>query len=355
MRIAGYALPLGRDEIARHIDLSTVPAGANVRAYTLVHEGESTPKDRDTGEPLAMRWGRAIVRRVTALVRAGTKFVRSHHDRTPVGEVLGSWTAEVGGKLHSIVAGLFEGDAATGMDICSIEASGVGTDSGHVTDVESVDAIAIGSSQVDTPGFPGAVLVGSIQCFFDGSGGVDAPGPGGDDKTMDLKAIQTWLETNVGVTPAQLFTDEAIAAHPAVATRISKLVSDNATLTGQLGRRVAKDRMREKVKDWTPEAQFHADTAFDGWGEASDKPNELEEWLKTTAERYKGRTGVEVIKPADEPPADGKPGQPGGKPGQPAGGQPGQPGGQPNQPPAGGKDPVIDLQTQLGIIKADAA
>ena len=348
MRIAGYALPLGRDEIARHIDLSTVPAGANVRAYTLVHEGESTPKDRDTGEPLVMRWGRAIVRHVTALVRAGTKFVRSHQDRTPVGEVLGSWTAEVGGKLHSIVAGLFQGDSATGMDICSIEASGVDTYGGAVTDVGSVDAIAVGSSRVDTPGFPNAVLVGSIQCFADGAGdGVDSGAGDGEDSPMDLKAIKQWLETNIGVTPGQLFSDEAIASHPTVAAKLVKLEEDNADLTGQLGRRQAKDRMREKVKDWTPEAQFHADTAFDGWGEATDKPNELDEWLKTTGERYKGRTGVDVlpIKPDGENEEDTTV-EPTVKP---------KANDQPNKPPAGGKDPVTDLQTQLGIVKKDAA
>ena len=350
MRIAGYALPLGRDEIAQHIDLSTVPAGANVRAYTLVHEGESTPKDRDTGEPLVMRWGRAIVRRVTALVRTGTKFVRSHQDRTTVGEVLGSWTAEVGGKLHSIVAGLFDGDSATGMDICSIEASGVDTYGGAVTDVESVDAIAVGDSRVDTPGFPNAVLVGSVMCFADGPGAIDKPGAGGEHRGMDLKSIIEWLSTNIGVTPGQLFSDEAIAAHPTVSVRIGKLETDNATLTGQLGRRNAKDKMLAKVKDWTSEAQFHADTAFDGWAGATDKPNELDEWIKTTSERYKGRTGVDVLVVNDENDEEA-PDETVETKAKPKG----QPKGQPNKPPAGGKDPVIDLQTQLGIIKAEAA
>ena len=368
MRIAGYALSLGRDEIEREVDLSTVPAGTNVRAYVLVHEGTSHPRDRDTGEPLALRWGKAIVRRVAALVRNGTRFVRSHADRTPLGEVLGSWTAEVGGKLRAIVAGAFPPDAATGMDVCSIEAGGVEQEGGFVTDVGTVDAIALGRSDVDTPGFAGAVLVGNIQCFTDGDGtgggGVDSPGAGGEDTGMTLQDIVKWLETNVGVTPGQLFSDEKIAAHPAVADRITKLQSENADLTGQLSRRNAKDRMREKVKEWTPEAQFHADTAFDGWSGATDKPAELDEWLKTTAERYKGRTGVDVLPSKDD--EDGKgTGDGSGAGGAGAGSGTGSGAGagsgagsgknQPNQPPTKDGDPVVTLQQQLGIVKQDAA
>lgn len=360
MRILGTALDIGRDEIGRHVDLSTVPSGTNIRCYTLVHEGESHPRDRDTGESLTLRWGRAIVRRVAALVRNGTRFVRSHTDRTPLGEVLGSWTAEVGGKLRAIVAGAFPPDAATGMDVCSIEAGGVDQEGGFVTDVETVDAIALGRSDVDTPGFAGAVLVGNIQCFTDATGtglaGVDSPGTGGQDSNMTLQDIQKWLEVNVGVTPGQLFSDETIAAHPAVASKITKLQSDNAELTRKLDRRTAKDRMREKVKDWTPEAQFHADTAFDGWGGATDKPAELDEWIKTTGERYKGRTGVDVLAKKDDGDG-GEGGENGGGGGTGAGTGAGDGSGreQPNKPPKGGTDPVLDLQQQLGIVKKDAA
>ena len=150
MRIAGKQMEVGRDEIARHVDLSALAPGTDVRAYVLVHEGDSRPIDPDTGYERALRWGRAAVRRVAALVRAGTQFVKSHTDRAAVGEVLGSWTAEVGGRLRAIVAGAFKQQAADGMDICSIEASGVTDDSGVVTEVETVDAIALGSSRHDT-------------------------------------------------------------------------------------------------------------------------------------------------------------------------------------------------------------
>ena len=93
-------MQIDRAEIAQYVDLSALAEGTEVRAYTLVHEGESRPHDLDTGETLALRWGRAVVRRVAALTRAGTQFVRSHTDRTVVGELLGSFTKEVAGKLQ---------------------------------------------------------------------------------------------------------------------------------------------------------------------------------------------------------------------------------------------------------------
>ena len=279
MRIAGKQAQIGREEIAKHVDLSALPPGTEVRAYTVAHEGESRPVNPDTGHVRPLLWGRAVVRRVAELARAGVKFVRSHSDSTEVGEVLGSWTAEVAGKLRAIVAGTFKPGAASGMDLCSIEADGVRDIGGTVTEVGILDRIALLSSRHDKPGFPDAALEGAIFAFSDGA--LDEPIQDADDVDdgshggpMTIKEIKLYLEQNPGILPSQLFTDEQIELHPTVAAKLRKHEATNAGLTRSIGRRSAKDAMLVKVKDWTDEAKFHADTAFDGWSDASDNPGE---------------------------------------------------------------------------------
>ena len=339
MRIAGKQLPISRKDIEQHVDLSSLPAGTDVKAYVLMHEGESRPVDQDTGRKLSLHWGGAMVRRVAALARKGIKFVRSHTDRTEVGEVLGSWTAEVAGRLAAIVAGRFDAGQADNMDVCSLEASGVQQHAGTVLDVESLDAVALGNSRHDTPGFPGAMLAGSIMAFTE-------PGGAGGETTVTIKEIREWLETNPGVLPGQLFSDEAIAAHPSVATKLAELEKQTTDLTGKIARRDAKDALTAKITDWTDEARFYVETAFDGWTEASNDPSALDEWIKGRREHFKAaHKGQDVLKPKqDEDP-------PGTNWNQPGGGNE-----QPNQPPAGGgKDVVAQNMAALGIVKAKAA
>ena len=108
---------------------------------------------------------------------------------------------------------------------------------GVVMDVGRLDAIALGSSRTDTPGMPGARMLGAIHAFAapesTGGAGVDSipagshdPGDMADGTTtpkIDLRAIKDWLELNPGVRPGQLFDDSAIEAHPTVATKIDEV------------------------------------------------------------------------------------------------------------------------------------
>ena len=398
MRIAGKQAQIGREEIAQHVDLSALAPGTDVRAFVVAHEGDSRPINADTGRVVALSWGRAVVRRIAELAKAGIKFVRSHTDRAEVGEVVGSWTADVGGKLRAIVAGAFKPGAAMGMDICSIEADGVNDTNGVVTEVGVLERIALGDSRSEQPGFPGAVLAGAIHAFTDSDGrGLDVQPPNldhGDNMPenvqqapVTLRSVKEFLELNPGVQPGQLFEDAAIEAHPTVATKLGevggKLTKAEAkveSLSGQIARTGAKSAMQAKITGWTPEAQFHANTAFDGWTAATDNPAKLDEWVATAAERYKAGTGQEAVKPADPnananangagdgagdanangnaagaagsagPGAAGTGGGTGGSGGQPANSP------QPNHPPDSTKpDPVAALSEALGITTKKAA
>ena len=128
---------------------------------------------------------------------------------------------------------------------------------------------------------------------------------------ITLRSVKEWLELNPGVQPGQLFDDTAIEAHPTVRTKLDevggKLTKSEAKVVGlgaQIARTGAQSAMQAKIKDWTPEAQFFATTAFEGWADASDNPAKLAEWVGTAAERYKAGTGQEAVKPV-QPAGDG--------------------------------------------------
>lgn len=141
-----------------------------LQAYRVAHEGKSQPKILGEGHQV-LRWGRAVIHRLASVIKAGTKFfvghgsTNDHNGRREVGEVLASYSKEIGGKLSDIVIGHFPNESdVTEMDVCSIEAD-VATDNGYVDDVNDVSAIALGASHIDSPAFPGALRLASVQCF----------------------------------------------------------------------------------------------------------------------------------------------------------------------------------------------
>jgi hypothetical protein len=66
------------------------------------------------------------------------------------------------------------------LDVASIEANmDLDVDSkGNLvaTDIQDVSAIALGNSEIETPGFAGATLLGQLQAFAKERGLVDVPG-----------------------------------------------------------------------------------------------------------------------------------------------------------------------------------
>lgn len=118
-----------------------------------------------------LHWTKAVVRRLASNIQAGAKFfighgeTNSHDGRSEVGEVLVSFVKEIKGRLSNVVVGWFpNGEQVSDMDVCSIEAN-VETNGDYVDDVNEVSAIALGASAVDSPAFPGALRLASLQCF----------------------------------------------------------------------------------------------------------------------------------------------------------------------------------------------
>jgi len=152
--------------------LASLKGKGVLQAYTVAHVGQSKPKVLGEGvKPI--QWTKAAVQRLAQKIKNGTKFFvghgkdNSHDGRKEVGEVLASFTKEVSGRLSDVVIGHFpDTESVKEMDVCSIEANvDIDEASYYVDDVNEVSAIALGASAVDSPAFPGALRLASVQCF----------------------------------------------------------------------------------------------------------------------------------------------------------------------------------------------
>lgn len=172
MTITIQATAISADDIMQSLTPEARAAlkGKRAVAYTIAEEGTSKPRVVGEG-PKLLRWPRAVIRRITDSVKAGTKLFErhnkdsSHEGRATIGEVVGSFTRAVGDKLQAVAVGILTEDRPD-LDVCSIEAD-VQVSGEIVGDVEAVTGIALSSSKIDSPAFPGAQRLAMLQCFND--------------------------------------------------------------------------------------------------------------------------------------------------------------------------------------------
>jgi len=145
------------------------------RAYVVAHEGEARGNLVGYGN-IVKKWYRAIVDKLHDKIEAGLQLFHGHGatndqaGRLPIGRVVGKTRKIINGAWSSIVACYINPDQRKlNLDVASIEASmDLDVDSkGNLvaTDIQDVSAIALGNSEIETPGFAGATLLGQLQAF----------------------------------------------------------------------------------------------------------------------------------------------------------------------------------------------
>lgn len=206
------ALAMDDDEVRSVLspEIKAAIKGKKAAIYAIAEEGESRPREAGKSNNLRLRWPRAVIRRVADVVKAGTKLFERHgkdnsHDgRKPIGEVVGTFTRQVGDKLQAVAVTTL-GEDRPDLDVCSIEAD-VGVDGEVVGDVESVTGIALSSSNRDSPAFAGAQRLAVLQCFESGEGEDRKPKPGeGGKKMATFQEVKEFVREH-NVFPNQLFT-----------------------------------------------------------------------------------------------------------------------------------------------------
>jgi hypothetical protein len=118
-----------------------------------------------------LKWTKSTIRRLADKIKEGTKFfvghgaTNDHDNRASVGEVLVSFLKDIGGKLSNVIIGHFpDENKVKDMDVCSME-SDIEITEDIVSDINDVTGIALGSSDRESPAFPGALRLGTVHCF----------------------------------------------------------------------------------------------------------------------------------------------------------------------------------------------
>lgn len=175
--IQALELSMTPDEIKKNIPkdiLASIEGKGVIQAYTLAHEGKSQPRVLGEGSQI-LNWTKAVIRRLSQKIKAGTEFfidhgqgTNSHTGRNPVGKVLASIVKEINGRMSNVIIGHFpDQNIVDKMDAVSMEAGISVSEYDHslVDDVTDVTGIALANSDVNSPAFPGALRLSSIQCF----------------------------------------------------------------------------------------------------------------------------------------------------------------------------------------------
>jgi hypothetical protein len=159
------------------------------KAFVIGHEGEARGNLIGIGNVIK-RWFQSTIRKLHEKITAGIQLFHGHgatneHDgRIAIGEVVGKRLMDINGRESVVVACYINKDFChLPLDVASIE-----TDvemrpnsdgSMDVVGVDNVTGIALGNSKLDTPGFPGATLLGQLQAFAKENGidmGYEMPG-----------------------------------------------------------------------------------------------------------------------------------------------------------------------------------
>lgn len=222
--------------------LVTLPKGGVLQGYIVAQEGETTPRVIGEGSQKLI-WPRATVRRVKDFFVKSVQFfvghgkTNDHEGRKTVGETVGSLVKEIGGKLSTIVIGHFPDSAAVAkMDVCSMEADVITTGMNIVSDLKRLTAVALGSSDKDSPAFPGAVRLAQLQCFeqdSDPDKNRNSSGEEGEeDMALTFEEIRKGIK-DLNIMPWQVFEKEDLVNDRTFGKEfeeLEKLRTENKTL-----------------------------------------------------------------------------------------------------------------------------
>jgi len=191
------------------------------RAYVIGEEGESTGKLIGVGS-VVKRWARSAIQKLHEKIQFGMKAYHehnrdnSHTGRQAVGETVGKFLREAGGKLQTIlISYIYPEYRKEQLDAASIEADielKTGPN-GHDVDVLDVTGVAFGDKNKFKPGFANAGLILKLQEFEDKIKG--------DTKPMTKDEIKQLIASE-GYRPCDLFDRNSLMQDSIVANHIEE-------------------------------------------------------------------------------------------------------------------------------------
>ncbi len=185
-------------------------------AFAVGHEGDANGNLIGVGN-VVKKWFRDTIRRLYEKIRTGLEVFsghvedsNSHFGRDAIGKVVAKQLIDdYYGQTVVAVCYIYPEYRTQRLDVASIEADLDMDLEGNgqlvVRDVREITGIALGNSQYNKPGFPGATLLGQLQAFEP------------KDKERNLKLSPEELKRAIqeaGLSPQDVFDPEDLDAEP---------------------------------------------------------------------------------------------------------------------------------------------
>jgi len=236
------------------------------KAFVVGHEGEAKGNLVGVGNVIK-RWYQSMIKKLFAKVNVGLELfnghasdTNNHEGRTSIGRVVAKKLInDFRGLSVVAVCYIYPNFRHLPLDVASIEADvemeyepGANL---FVTDVNDVTGIALASSKMETPGFPGATLLGQLQAFATKSHYKE------NCMTPTAEEIRSMIR-EAELQPSDVFGPKELTADPFVSERMKEKIASpesfyelrklNKTLA-ETERRLAdldkeKKTLEEKVK-----------------------------------------------------------------------------------------------------------
>ena len=163
------------DTLAR---IKTTDAKPEFKVYCVGHEGVANAQELSFGTKVvkAYHYVKNMIFKLGERLQFGTPIFNNHGEtndhtgRQQIGELVGKSVKMIGDKISALaVTYIYPQFSKLPLDVASIEGeveyTPKGISSGDVIDIHKITGIALGSSQMNTPAFPGATLLGTLQAF----------------------------------------------------------------------------------------------------------------------------------------------------------------------------------------------
>lgn len=216
-------LAFGENDILKYVDNNTLAEIKKtdpkplLKAFTIAHEGTTKPKVLGTGYRV-MQWGRSAIESVYDALQVGIKSISGHTaDNNPNSKpekatVIGKGKQLIDNVLHTIAVLYFPNKNDADYNTISMEAQVMHDDNPNnsiVDSVKNITALALGKLGLDSPAFPNAKEIASIQCF---ETGLNSNNKNEDKKKMPTtEEVREFLRTTGFPVVKDLFRD--VIAH----------------------------------------------------------------------------------------------------------------------------------------------
>lgn len=229
------------------------------RAYVVAHEGYSEGQLVGEQGGFVKQWVQSAIRKIWDKLKAGLKIFHNHGEtnehkgRTPIGELVGSFLKTIKGRLNAIALVYIKPEyRSLPLDIASVEANITVPDDAKMEamNVDNITGIALGNSNINTPGFPGAELIGELQAFAGKSQPIRRALKMSDEKiTMD--ELKNLIKTE-GIKPSDVFTSDQLADDPFVKGHADSKVKERIGQEYQ-HRKSTEESLQKKQEEWDKE------------------------------------------------------------------------------------------------------